>query len=138
MKRITEEQGLDLIKKFQDKTFINVPINEEGIFSFKQHMQGKQFAYLCETSITEPLSEHSSRIGKLLKVLKPEIDSIGKTPRHFNIKIMMTKDALLQVEEVNALSAFLYDYENIDIKWSAIEIEDEPHTIKMRIITVTE
>lgn len=26
-----------------------------------------------------------------------------------------------------ALSAFLYDYENIDIKWSAIEIEDEPH-----------
>lgn len=36
MKQITEEQGLDLIKKFQDKTFIDVPINEEEIYSFKQ------------------------------------------------------------------------------------------------------
>lgn len=138
MKQVTEKQGLALIKKFQDRSLIDVPVNEEEIYSFKRHMQGKQFAYLCEASLAESLPENSSRIGKLIKVLKPEIDSIGKQPCHFNIKTMMTKDALLQVEEVNTLSAFLYDYEGIDIKWSAIEIEDKPKTVRMRIIIVTD
>lgn len=136
MKQIIEKQGLALIRKFQDKTLINVPVNEEEIFSFKQHIQGKQFAYLCEASIAEPLSENSDRIGKLLKVLKPEIDSIGKTPCHFNIKIMMTKDACLQVKEVNSMTILIDDYGDIDVKWSLINIEDKPYTIKMQIIIV--
>lgn len=48
MKQITEEQGIALIKSFQDKSITNLTLNDDEIFSFKDHMQGKQFAYMCE------------------------------------------------------------------------------------------
>lgn len=138
MKQITEEQGLALIKEFQDKNQSGFSLNDDEIFSFNAQMRNKQIAYLCEASITEPYTEDANRIGKLLQILKPEIDSIGKAPRYFNVQILMSNDASLQMDEMNAMQGFLDSYDDIEIKWTLNTIEGESHTIKMQIITVTE
>lgn len=138
MKQITEEQGIALIMSFQDKSITNLTLNDDEIFSFKDHMQGKQFAYICEATITESAGSISNRIGKLLEILKPEIDNIGKKPRYFNVQFMVSDDAALQMDEMNAMNDFMEAYDDIEIKWVLNTIEDGSHTIKMRIITVTE
>ena len=138
MKRITEEQGLALIKEFQDKNLSGLSLNDDELFSFKAKMKDKQYAYLCEASISEPSSEDANRIGKLLKLMKPEIDGIGKKPRYFHVQILMSGDASLMMEEMDALNDFLDSYEDIEIKWTLNTIDGESQTIKMQIITVTE
>ena len=138
MKQITEEQGIALIKSFQDKSITNLTLNEDEIFSFKDHMQGKQFAYMCEAAITEPADGIPNRIGKLLEILKPEIDNIGKKPQYFNVQFMVSDDAALQMDEMNAMNDFMEAYADIEIKWSLNTTEDGSHTIRMCIITVTE
>ena len=138
MKQITEEQGLTLIKGFQDKNQSGFSLNDDELFSFKAQMKHKQYAYLCEASISEPSSEDANRIGKLLKLMKPEIDGIGKKPRYFHVQILMSGDASLMMEEMDALNDFLDSYEDIEIKWTLNTIDGESQTIKMQIITVTE
>ena len=138
MKQITEEQGIALIKSFQEKNITNLTLNDDEIFSFKDHMQGKQFAYMCEATITEPTGGIPNRIGKLLEALKPEIDNIGKKPQYFNVQFMVSDDTGLQMDEMNAMDDFMEAYDDIEIKWTLNTIEDGSHTIKMRIITVTE
>lgn len=138
MKQITEEQGLALIKEFQDKNLSGLSLNDDEIFSFKAQMKGKQYAYLCEASISEPSSDDADRIGKLLNVMKPEIDSIGKKPRYFHFQILMSRDVSLMMDEMNAMNEFLDSYDDIEIKWTLNTIEGEFHTIKMQIIIVTE
>ncbi len=138
MKQITEEQGLALIKEFQDKNQSGFSLNDDEIFSFKAQMRDKQIAYLCEASITEPSSENVDRIGKLVQTLKPEIDGIGKKPRYFHVQILMSNDASLTMDELNAMNDFMDCYDDIEIKWTLNTIEGVPHTIKMQIITVTE
>ena len=138
MKQITEEQGLALIKEFQDKNLSGLSLNDDVLFSFKAQMKGKQYAYLCEASISEPSSNDADRIGKLLNVMKPEIDGIGKKPRYFHVQILMSSDVSLAMDEMNAMNEFMDCYDDIEIKWSLNTIEGESHTIKMQIITVTE
>ena len=138
MKQITEEQGLALIKEFQDKNQSGFSLNDDEIFSFKAQMRDKQIAYLCEASITEPSSENADRIGKLVQTLKPEIDGKGKKPRYFHVQILMSNDASLTMDELNAMNDFMDCYDDIEIKWTLNTIEGVPHTIKMQIITVTE
>ena len=138
MKQITEEQGLALIKEFQDKNQSGFSLNDDEIFSFKAQMRDKQIAYLCEASTTEPSSENADRIGKLVQTLKPEIDGIGKKPRYFHVQILMSNDASLTMDELNAMNDFMDCYDDIEIKWALNTIEGVPHTIKMQIITVTE
>ena len=138
MKRITEEQGLALIKEFQNKNLSGLSLNDDEIFSFKSQMKGKQYAYLCEASISEPSSDDADRIGKLLNVMKPEIDGIGKIPRYFHVQILMSSDASLMMDEMNAIQVFLDSYDDIEIKWTLNMMDGESQTIKMQIITVTE
>lgn len=138
MKQITEEQGIALIRSFQDKSITNLTLNDDEIFRFKDHMQGKQFAYMCEATITEPVGGIPNRIGKLLEILKPEIDNIGKKPRYINVQFMVSDDAALQMDEMNAMNDFMEAYDDIEIKWTLNTIEDGSNTIKMRIITVTD
>ena len=138
MKQITEEQGLTLIKGFQDKNQSGFSLNDDELVSFKAQMKHTQNAYLCEASISEPSSEDANRIGKLLKLMKPEIDGIGKKPRYFHVQILMSGDASLMMEEMDALNDFLDSYEDIEIKWTLNTIDGESQTIKMQIITVTE
>ena len=138
MKQITEEQGLTLIKEYQDKSQSAFSLNDDEIFSFKAQMKGKQYAYLCEASISEPSSEDADRIGKLLKVMKPEIDGIGKKPRYFYVQILMSSDAPLMMDEMNAMNEFMDCYEDIEIKWTLNSMDGDSHTIEMQIITVTE
>lgn len=138
MKQITEEQGLALIKEFQDKSQSGFSLNDDEMFSFKAQMRDKQIAYLCEASITEPSSKDADRIGKLVQTLKPEIDGICMKPRYFHVQILMSNDASLTMDELNAMNDFMDCYDDIEIKWSLNTIEGVPHTIKMQIITVTE
>ena len=138
MKQITEEQGLALIKEFQDKNQSGFSLNDDELFSFKVKMKDKQYAYLCEASISEPSSEDANRIGKLLKLMKPEIDGIGKKSCYFHVQILMSSDASLMMEEMDALNDFLDSYEDIEIKWTLNTMDGESQTIKMQIITVTE
>lgn len=138
MKQITEEQGIALIESFQDKSITNLTLNDDEIFSFKDHMQGKQSAYMYEATITESAGGIPNRIGKLLEILKPEIDNIGKKPRYFNVQFMVSDDAALQMDEMNAMNDFMEAYDDIEIKWTLNTIEDGSHSIKMLIITVTE
>ena len=138
MKQITEEQGLALIKEFQDKNLSGLSLNDDEIFSFKAQMKGKQYAYLCEASISEPSSEDANRIRKLLKLMKPEIDGIGKKPRYYHVQILMSGDASLMMEEMDALNDFLDSYEDIEIKWTLNTMDGESQTVKMQIIIVTE
>jgi len=138
MKQITEEQGVALIKSFQDKSITNLTLNDDEIFSFKDHMQGKQFAYMCEATITEPVGGIPNRIGKLLEIQKPEIDNIGKKPLYFDVLFLVSDDTGLQMDEMNAMNEFMEAYDDIEIKWTLNTIEDGSNTIKMRIITVTE
>lgn len=138
MKRITEEQGLALIKEFQDKNLSGLSLNDDEIFSFKAQMKGKQYAYLCEASISEPSSDDADRIGKLLNVMKPEIDGIGKKPRYFHVQILVSGDASLMMDEMNAMQGFLDNYDDIEIKWTLNTMDSESQTVKMQIIIVTE
>ena len=138
MKQITEEQGLAIIKEFQDKNLSGQSLNDDEIFSFKAQIKGKQYAYLCEASISESSSDDADRIRKLLNVMKPEIDGIGKKPRYFHVQILMSNDASLTMDELNAMNDFMDCYEDIEIKWTLNTIEGESHTIKIQIITVTE
>ena len=138
MKQITEEQALTLIKEYQDKNQSGFSLNDDEIFSFKAQMKDKQYAYLCEASISEPSSEDADRIGKLLKVMKPEIDGIGKKPRYFYVQILMSSDAPLMMDEMNAMNEFMGCYEDIEIKWTVNSIDGESQTVKMQIIIVTE
>lgn len=138
MKRITEEQGLALIKEFQDKNLSGLSLNDDEIFSFKAQMKGKQYAYLCEASISEPSSDDADRIGKLLNVKKPEIDGIGKKPRYFHVQILVSGDASLMMDEMNAMQGFLDNYDDIEIKWTLNTMDSESQTVKMQIIIVTE
>lgn len=138
MKRITEEQGLALIKEFQDKNLSGLSLNDDEIFSFKAQMKGKQYAYLCEASISEPSSDDADRIGKLLNVMKPEIDGIGKKPRYFHVQILVSGDASLMMDEMNAMQDFLDNYDDIEIKWTLNTMDSKSQTVKMQIIIVTE
>ena len=138
MKQITEEQGLALIKEFQNKNLSGLSLNDDEIFSFKSQMKGKQYAYLCEASISEPSSDDADRIGKLLNVMKPEIDGIGKKPRYFHVQVLMSSDASLMMNEMNAMNEFMDCYEDIEIKWTLNSMDGDSHTIEMQIITVTE
>ncbi len=138
MKQITEEQGLTLIKEFRDKNHSGFSLNDDEIFSFKAQMKGKQYAYLCEASISDSSSEDADRIGKLLKIMKPEIDGIGKTPHYFHVQILMSSDASLMMDEMNAMNEFMDCYEDIEIKWTVNSIDGESQTVKMQIIIVTE
>ena len=138
MKQITEDQGLALIKEFQDKGLSRLSLNDDVLFSFKAQMKDKQYAYLCEASISEPCSENADRLGKLLKLMKPEIDSIGKKPRYFHVQILMSRDASLMMDEMNAMNEFLDCYEDIEIKWMLNTMDGDSHTVKMQIITITE
>ena len=138
MKRITEEQGLALIKEFQDKYLSGLSLNDDEIFSFKAQMKGKQYAYLCEASISEPSSDDADRIGKLLNVMKPGIDGIGKKPRYFHVQILVSGDASLMMDEMNAMQGFLDSYDDIEIKWTLNTMDSESQTVKMQIIIVTE
>lgn len=138
MKRITEEQGLALIKEFQDKNLSGLSLNDDEIFSFKAQMKGKQYAYLCEASISEPSSDDADRIGKLLNVMKPGIDGIGKKPRYFHVQILVSGDASLMMDEMNAMNEFMDCYEDIEIKWTLNTMDGDSQTIEMLIITVTE
>lgn len=138
MKQITEEQGIVLIKEFQDKSITNLTLNDDEIFSFKEHMNGKEFAYYCESSIAEPLDDTPNRIGKLLEILKPEIDNIGKKPLYLIVQFLVSNDTPLEMEEMNAMYEFMDAYEDVEIKWSLNTIEDGLHTVRMGIIIVTE
>ena len=138
MKRITEEQGLALIKEFQDKNLSGLSLNDDEIFSFKAQMKGKQYAYLCEASISEPSSDDADRIGKLLNVMKPGIDGIGKKLRYFHVQILVSGDASLMMDEMNAMQGFLDNYDDIEIKWTLNTMDGESQTVKMQIIIVTE
>ena len=138
MKKITEDQAIALIKEFQNHNLINLDLNEAEIYTFHVQMEGREFAYLCEASINEAHSDDSNRIGKLLGMLKPEIDSLNKPPRYFQIQIFFSQDAMLMMEEMNALNDFLDSYEDIEIKWSLNSVENETNYVKMQIITVTE
>lgn len=138
MKQITEEQGITLIKSFQDKNITNLTINDDEIHCFKDHMQGKQYAYMCEATITEPVDGIPKCIGKLLEILKPEIDNIGKKPLYFNVQFKVSDDAALQMDEMNAINDFVEAYDDIEIKWTLNTTQDGLHTINMSIIIVTE
>lgn len=138
MKKITEEQGIALIKEAQNHNLISLDLNEAEIYSFHNQMKGHEFAYLCEASTNESYSENSNRIGKLFEMLKSEIDSLNKPPRYFLIQILFSKDAMLMMEEMNALNDFLDSYEDIEIKWSLNTVENEKNYVKMRIITITQ
>ena len=138
MKQITEEQAIAFIKEFQNQNLISLDLNESEIYTFHDQMEGHEYAYLCEASINEPYSEDSNRIGKLLEILKPEIDSLGKPPRYFQIQILFSQDAMLMMDEMNAMNDFIDNYEDIEIKWSLNSIENETNYVKMRIITITE
>ena len=138
MKQITEDQAIALIKEFQNHNLINLDLNEAEIYTFHVQMEGREFAYLCEASINEAHSDDSNRIGKLLEMLKPDIDSLNKPPRYFQILILFSQDAMLMMEELNALNDFLDSYEDIEIKWSLNSVENETNYVKMQIITITE
>ncbi len=138
MKQITEDQGLTLIKEFRDKNQSGFSLNDDEIFSFKAQMKDKQYAYLCEASISDSSSEDADRIRKLLKIMKPEIDGIGKKPRYFHVQILMSSDASLMMDEMNAMNEFMECYEDIEIKWTVNSIDGESQTVKMQIIIVTE
>ena len=138
MKQITEEQGLALIKEFQEKNLSGLSFNDDEIFSFKAQMRDRQIAYLCEASVTETSTEDANRIGKLLQILKPEIDGIGKKPRYFHVQILVSDDASLMMDEMNAMQGFLDSYDDIEIKWTLNTIDGESQTVKMQIIIVTE
>lgn len=137
MKQITEEQAIALIKEFQNHNLISLDLNEAEIYTFHDQMEGHEYAYLCEASVNKSYSEDSNRIGKLLEILKPEIDSLGKPPRYFQIQILFSQDAMLMMDEMNAMNDFLDSYENVEIKWSLNSIENESNYVKMQIITIT-
>lgn len=137
MRQITEEQGLALIKKFQIESYSNLSIHDDETFGFMEEMRDHEYAYLFEASITEPYAEGADRLSKLLQVLKPEIDALGKAPQYFNFQILATKDASIHMSEMDAMQDFIDAYEDIKIVWSLHTIEDKAHTIKMQIITVT-
>lgn len=42
------------------------------------------------------------------------------------------------MDEMNAMNDFMDAYDDIEIKWTLNTIKNGSHTIKMRIITVTE
>ena len=138
MKQITEDQAIALIKESQNQNLISLDLNEAEIYTFHAQMKGREFAFLCEASINEAHSEDSNRIGKLLEMLKPEIDSLNMPPRYFQILILFSQDAMLMMEEMNALNDFLDSYEDIEIKWSLNSVENETNYVKMQIITITE
>jgi hypothetical protein len=138
MKQITEKQAIALIKEFQNQNQTSLDQGEGEISTFRVQMDGHEFAYLSEASINEAYSEDSNRIGKLLEMLKPEIDSLNKPPRYFQIQILFSQDAMLMMEEMNALNDFLYSYEDVEIKWSMNSVENETNLVKMQIITITE
>ena len=138
MKQITEDQAIALIKEFQNHNLISLDLNEAEIYTFHTQMEGREFAYLCEASFNEAHSDDSNRIGKLLEMLKPDIDSLNKPPRYFQILILFSQDAMLMMEELNALNDFLDSYEDIEIKWSLNSVENETNYVKMQIITITE
>ena len=138
MKKITEEQAMALIKEFQNHNLISLGLNEAEIYAFHAQMEGREFAYLCEASINEAYSEGCNRIGKLLEMLKPEIDSLAKSPRYFQIQILFSQDAMLMMDEMNAMHDFLDSYEDIEIKWSLNPVQNETNYVKMQIITITE
>ena len=137
MKQITEEQALDIIKKNQNKSLIGLDINDETA-SFKASMRDHSFIYLSEASITESSSDEANRIGKLLQVIKPKIDSIGIKPVYFNIQILVSEDATLMMNEMNALQDFITGYGDVELKWSLSTVDNEAKTVKMQIITITE
>lgn len=138
MKQITEEQAMTLIKEFQNHNLISLDLNEAEIHAFHAQMEDRDFAYFCEASIHEAYSEGSNRIGKLLEMLKPEIDSLDKSPRYFQIQILFSQDAMLMMDEMNAMHDFLDSYEDIEIKWSLNPVQNETNYVKMQIITITE
>ena len=136
-------------KNFDVKKAI-LPTNTENLFIIPAsvdlagaevelaQMEGREFAYLCEANINEAYLEGCNRIGKLLEMLKPEIDSLAKSPRYFQIQILFSQDAMLMMDEMNAMHDFLDSYEDIEIKWSLNPVENETNYVKMQIITITE
>ena len=137
MKQITEEQAIALIKANQNKELIGLDINDD-VACFKMLMSENAKVYHSEASLSEPSSEEANRIGKLIDIIKPEIDRLGLTPKLFIIQVLMTEDATLMMDEMNALNDFFCAYEDVEAKWSLNTIQGEPYTVKMQMITVAE
>lgn len=138
MKQITEEQAITLIKEFQDHNLISLDLNEAEVHVFHEQMQDHKYAYLCEASIHEAYTEEPNRIEELFYMLKPEIDALSNPPRYFQIQILFSRDAMLMMDEMNAMQVFLDSYEGVEIKWSLNSVENETNYVKMQIITITE
>lgn len=138
MKQISQEQGIALINEFRENCRTRIGITEEDLHSFQAEMEGKPFAYFWEGSITEPLSEGADRLGKLLQMLKLEMDAIGKAPRFFLIQILMSRTSELQMDEMNAMNEFVSTYENVGFRWAMSATEEKPPVIKMMVIVVTD
>lgn len=136
MKKITEKQAIALIKEFQNLN--PTSLDQHEVEMFHAQMEGREYAYLCEASINEAYSEDSNRIGKLLEMLKPEVDSLCfPPPPCFLIQILFSQDAMLTLDEMNALNDFLDSYEDIEVRWSMNPVENETNYVKMQIIVIT-
>ncbi len=138
MKQITEDQAIAIIKEFQNHNLISLDLNEAEVHVFHEQMQDHKYAYLCEASIHVAYTEEPNRIEKLFYMLKPEIDALSNLPRYFQIQILFSRDAMLMMDEMNAMQVFLDSYEGVEIKWSLNSVENETNYVKMQIITITE
>jgi len=135
MKQITTEEGFSLIERYLNKSLKGLDINDKTA-TYKSLMKDHKHACHFEASVTDDPHPASNRLGRLFDILKPEIEHLSEAPIYYYVLILRTPVAQLQMNELDALAAFIDTDEDIEKDWTLETVEGTLPTIKMHIIVV--
>lgn len=135
MKRITSEEGLALIERYQQKNLKGLDPND-ATASYKTLMKTHQYAYHFEASTDEPSYYGANRTRLLLEQIEPEIKELGFRPVYYYVILLPTQRARFMIDDFDALGNFMQANEDIEKGWALHEIDGDSCIITMHIIAI--
>ena len=90
MKRITSEEGLAFIEKYQHKNLKRLDPND-AIVSYKALMKTHQYTYHFEASTDEPSFYGANHTRLLLEQIEPEMKELGIHPVYYHVILLQTQ-----------------------------------------------
>lgn len=135
MKRITSEEGLTLIEKYQHKNLKRLDPND-ATASYKALMKTHQYAYHFEASTEEPSYYGANRTRLLLEQIEPEIKELEIHPVYYHVILLPTQHAQFMIDDFDALGNFMQANEDIEKGWTLHEIDGDSCIITMHLIAI--
>ena len=135
MNRITSEEGLALIERYQHKNLKGLDPND-ATASYKALMKTHQYACHFEASTEEPSYYGANRTRLLLEQIEPEMKELGFRPVYYHVILLPTQRAQFMIDDFDALGNFMQANEDIEKGWTLHEIDGDSCIITMHLIAI--